>query len=89
MAETLTWGHSVDRNNDWLACPSCAGNTMAVQVLEKISQALFICFDFCILSKLRTSVKCFLDCEYGACLVCLRVVLLCLEESAQRIKQVI
>lgn len=38
--------------------------------LGNISQGLFICFDCCALSKLKTSVKCFLDCKCGPCLAC-------------------
>lgn len=73
--------HSSDTG---LEHPSSSGSITAFQVLGNISQDLFICFDFCTLSKLKTSAKRFLDCKYGPRLVCLCVILL-LEESPRRI----
>lgn len=49
--------------------PGSPGSTLAFQVLGSIRQGLFTCFDFCTLSRLKTSVKYFLDCKYGPCLV--------------------
>lgn len=53
-----------------LSHPGYPGNTVHFQVLGSISQGLLIGFDFCSVPKLRTSVKCFLDCKYGPYLVC-------------------
>ena len=60
----------VDRNNPGPVHPGFPEGIRAFQVLGNISQGLFICFDCCALSKLKTSVKCFLDCKCGPCLAC-------------------
>lgn len=66
----------VDRNDPGPVHPGFPESVRAFQVLGNISQGLFICFDCCALSKLKTSVKCFLDCKCGPCLVCLCVCVL-------------
>lgn len=60
----LSW-----RNEAGPGHPGSLGSTLAFPVLGSIRQGLFICFDFCTLSRLKTSVMYFLDCKYGPCLV--------------------